>query len=148
MDAISQMTFSIAFSCMKMSEFWLKFHWNLFPRVKLTVQATSHYLNQWWLVYWRIYASFGLNELSIFCWDISKQGNIMLVMIFNINSRNGLLLNPLWSSGAIWWHRSRYETITWTNVDLSSVRSSYVHHNFTRDPSTINQLNLDQRLHF
>ena len=27
------------------------------------VQATSHYLNQWWLVYWRIYASLGLNEL-------------------------------------------------------------------------------------
>ena len=25
-------------------------------------QATSHYLNQWWLVYWRIYASLGLNE--------------------------------------------------------------------------------------
>ena len=28
-------------------------------------QATSHYLNQWWLVYWRIYASLGLNELMI-----------------------------------------------------------------------------------
>ena len=27
-------------------------------------QATSHYLNQWWLVYWRIYASLGLNELT------------------------------------------------------------------------------------
>ena len=26
-------------------------------------QATSHYLNQWWLIYWRIYASLGLNEL-------------------------------------------------------------------------------------
>ena len=26
-------------------------------------QATSHYLNQWWLVYQRIYASRGLNEL-------------------------------------------------------------------------------------
>ena len=26
-------------------------------------QATSHYLNQWWLVDWRIYASLGLNEL-------------------------------------------------------------------------------------
>ena len=28
------------------------------------VQAPSHYLNQWWLVYWRIYASLGLNELK------------------------------------------------------------------------------------
>ena len=27
-------------------------------------QATSLYLNQWWLVYWRIYASLGLNELN------------------------------------------------------------------------------------
>ena len=26
-------------------------------------QAASHYLNQWWLVYWRIYVSLGLNEL-------------------------------------------------------------------------------------
>ena len=60
---------------MKMFEFRLKFHWRLFPRVQLTIfqhwfrwwlgagQATSHYLNQWWLVYRRIYASLGLNEL-------------------------------------------------------------------------------------
>ena len=26
-------------------------------------QATSHFLNQWWLVYRRIYGSLGLNEL-------------------------------------------------------------------------------------
>ena len=31
------------------------------------VQALSHYLNQWWLVYRRIYASLALNELS-FTW--------------------------------------------------------------------------------
>ena len=48
----------------------------MFLRVQLTIvhhwfrwwlgadQATSHYLNQWWLDYWRIYASPGLNELS------------------------------------------------------------------------------------
>ena len=28
----------------------------------LAGQATSHYLNKWWLVYWRIYASLNLNE--------------------------------------------------------------------------------------
>ena len=28
-----------------------------------TDQATSHYVEQWWLVYWGIYASLGLNEL-------------------------------------------------------------------------------------
>ena len=28
-------------------------------------QATSHCLSQWWLVYWRIYASHGRNELTL-----------------------------------------------------------------------------------
>ena len=67
--------FCSAFSWMKIYEFWLKFHWSLFLVVQLTIsqhwlglwlgadQATSHYLKQWWLVYWRIYASLGLNEL-------------------------------------------------------------------------------------
>ena len=76
MDAISQTTFANAFSWMKMFKFLLKFHWSLFLRAQLTIfqhwfrwwlgadQATSHYLNQWWLNYWRIYASLGLNELS------------------------------------------------------------------------------------
>ena len=60
MDAIWQTTFSSAFSWMKTFEFLLKFHWNLFLRVALTIfqhwcrkwlgagQATSHYMNQWW----------------------------------------------------------------------------------------------------
>ena len=60
MDAISQTTFSSAFSWMKMFEFRLKFHWSLFLMVQLTifhhwfrwwfgaVQAPSHYLNQRW----------------------------------------------------------------------------------------------------
>ena len=70
MNNISQTTFSNAFSSMKIFEFRSKFHWSLFPRVQSTifhdwfgaVQATSHYLNQWRLVYRRIYASLGLNE--------------------------------------------------------------------------------------
>ena len=77
MDVISQTTGSSAFSWKKMFEFRLKFHWSLFLRVQLTiiqhcfrqwlgaVQATSHYLKQWWLVHWRIYASPGLNELNV-----------------------------------------------------------------------------------
>ena len=77
MDAISQTTFSNAFSWMKMHEFRLRFHWSLLLRVQLTisqhwlrywlgaVQATSQYLNQWWLVYRRIYASLGLNEWKL-----------------------------------------------------------------------------------
>ena len=61
-----------------MIEFLQRFHWSLFLRFEFTIfqhwfrwwlgadQATSHYLNQRWLVYWRIYASFGLNELIHF----------------------------------------------------------------------------------
>ena len=76
MAAIFQTTYSKAFSWMKMYKFWLKFHWSLFLRVQLTIiqhrfrkwlgadQATSHYLNQGWKIYWRIYASLGLNELN------------------------------------------------------------------------------------
>ena len=32
--------------------------------VIVMVEVTSHYLKQLWLVYWRIYASLGLNELK------------------------------------------------------------------------------------
>ena len=75
MDTISQTALSNAFSWMKMHEFRLRFHWSLFLKFELTIfqhwfrewlgagQATSHSLNQWWLVYWRIYASLGLNEI-------------------------------------------------------------------------------------
>ena len=75
MDIISLTTFSNVFSKLKMFEFRLKFHWSLFRRVKLAifqhrfrkwlgaVQSTSHYLNQWWLVYRHIYASLRINEL-------------------------------------------------------------------------------------
>ena len=56
---ISQTTFSNTFPLMKMCEFGLRFHWNLFLRFELTIfrhwfrkwlgadQATSHYLNHW-----------------------------------------------------------------------------------------------------
>ena len=37
MDAISQTTFSCAFSSMKTAVFWLNFHWNMFARVQLTI---------------------------------------------------------------------------------------------------------------
>ena len=36
---------------------------NNIPALLGADQATIHYLNKWWLVYWRIYASLGLNEL-------------------------------------------------------------------------------------
>ena len=76
MASISQTMFSNAFSWMKMCEFCLRLQWNLFPRVQSSIfhhlirqwlgadQATNHYMNHWWLVYWPIYASLGLNELK------------------------------------------------------------------------------------
>ena len=73
MAAVFQMAFSNAFY--EIYKFQLRFHWNLFPRVQLAtfhwfrwwlgaIQVTNHYLNQWWLVYWWIYESLGLNELK------------------------------------------------------------------------------------
>ena len=78
MATVSQTTLSNAFSCMKILEFRLIFHRKLFLRVQLTIfqhwfrwwlgagQATSHYLNQWWLLNWCIYASLGPNELMYY----------------------------------------------------------------------------------
>ena len=73
--------FKHIFSNENVFEFGLNFYWRLFlhVRVQLTifqhgfrlwlgaVRATRHYLNQWWLVYWRIYASLGLNALNTCC---------------------------------------------------------------------------------
>ena len=85
-----QAAFSNIFLWMKTFVFWLIFHWSLFLRVQSTIfqhwfrwwlgagQATSHYLDLWWLVNWRIYASLGLNEL----------------------------INSLWPCDTIWWQRS------------------------------------------
>ena len=75
--AILQTTFSNAFSWMKICGFHLWSHWSLFLKFELTIfqhwsrqwlrtdQVTSHCLNQfWWLVYWHIYVSLSLNELT------------------------------------------------------------------------------------
>ena len=73
---ISQMTFSNAFSWMKTYEFPLRLHWSLSLKVQINNiptlvqimlgadQATNHYLNQCWSVYWRIYASLSFNEIN------------------------------------------------------------------------------------
>ena len=107
MAAISQTTLSIALSWIKMLELRLNFHWSLFLRVQLTissigsdnaVQATSHYLNQWWLVYWRIYASLGLNELM-------QWGTHRGVLS---NQKVALLVSPKFQKLA-WWKWIRQE---------------------------------------
>ena len=38
---------------------------DLINNIPALVQATSHYLDQWWLVSWRIHASLGFNELIL-----------------------------------------------------------------------------------
>ena len=73
MDTLSQTTFPQHFSSMKIVVFWLKFRWNMFARVQLTI--IRHWYNAlapnrrqaiiWTndgLVWWRIYASLSLNE--------------------------------------------------------------------------------------
>ena len=56
MDAISQTTLSSAFSWMKVFEFWLKFHWSLFLRVKLTISSIGSdnglVLSRWQAIIW------------------------------------------------------------------------------------------------
>ena len=88
LNAILQKTLSNAFSWMEVLEFLLKFHWNLFLGSKLTIfqhwfrqwlvasQTTSHYLNQWLLDYWRIYASLGLNALKFDGWPRKTIGHL------------------------------------------------------------------------
>ena len=80
MDTISHTIHSNVPCSIKMFEFRIRFHWSLFLRFQLTIsqhwfwwwlgadQATSHYLNQWWLVYRCIYTSLSLNELLIASW--------------------------------------------------------------------------------
>ena len=74
MAVIPPTTFSKAFLWMQMCKLRLRFHWNLFPRVQLTLlqhwfrqwldggHATSHHLNQWWL---RLVTHIPLNKLVI-----------------------------------------------------------------------------------
>ena len=64
------------FSWMQIYELWFKFQlWfqltiiqHRFRYWPGTDQTPSHFLNQWWLVYRRIYALLGLNMLNIVNW--------------------------------------------------------------------------------
>ena len=47
MATTSQTTFSNALSWMKKSEFVVKFHWNLFPVVRLTIQTAYVHIIAW-----------------------------------------------------------------------------------------------------
>ena len=104
-DVISQTTFSNAFSWMKMFEYRLKFHWNVFRGVQLTIsqhwcrywlgagQATSHHLDQWCLDYRRIYVSLDLNELTEKQHLTRTDGRVITVCIYCDYFDNWLSLN-------------------------------------------------------
>ena len=119
MDAISQTIFPNAFSWMKMYEFRLNCPWSLFLMVQLkifqhwswlwlgAVQVPSHYLNQWRLVFQRIYASLGLSELK---WTTIAEGVVYLWLNGNKTIENMVL-------GHIYRVRSRlyFPVLTTTN---------------------------------
>ena len=60
-------------------------HWG----IKTGVTRRRHYLNQWWLVYWCMYASLSLNELNSACtvriMDITMMSCHMNIMVSKIN---------------------------------------------------------------
>ena len=77
----------------------------LVPIMSGVDQATSYCLSQWWLVYWRIYASVGLNELKrtvavplVYSWLILS--TLCLQMLRWLG-----LLNALVPCNVIWLHR-------------------------------------------
>ena len=113
-DPISQTTFLNAFSWIKINELCLEFHWSLFLRFELTIfqhwfkwlgadQATSHYLNQWWLAYWRIYASLGLKELNILNLAIIGSDNALWpVWCYDIIGTNVVLFSTAQRNKVKW----------------------------------------------
>ena len=113
MATIFQTTLSNAFSWMKMYEFLLKVHWDLFLRVLLTIfqhwfrwwlgtdQATRHYLSQWRLDYWRIYASLGLIELNWY--KMVCFGNLPYAFIQMKSTNMFSHVFAIWGSQALSW---------------------------------------------
>ena len=104
-----QTIFSNAFSWMKMYEFRLRFHWSSFLISLSTIfqhwfrwwlgadQATSHYLNHWWLFHRRMYASLGLDELrEKFHW-VSNQGFLAIIK-WRLGFDDASVLNWFWIS--------------------------------------------------
>ena len=89
-----QTIFSNAFSWTKMYEFYLRFLGNFVLKVwnnnipalvqimALGRPATSHYLNQWLLIYWPIYASLGFNELK---WNNVCHLRIIIAYVLLLN---------------------------------------------------------------
>ena len=75
---------------MKIYKLRLRFHWSLFLG---TDQAISHYLNQWWIVYWCKYASRSLSELTR--WYLWHIRSLIFTALFYLQSWKTIFLNGI-----------------------------------------------------
>ena len=101
-------------------EFWLKFRWSLFLGVWLTLfqhwfrqwlganQATSHYLNWWWLDCRCIYVSLSLNDLMA-CY---------MFILCNWNKNNHFSLKKMYCKVRHWPCTTRYLQVTFAARQL------------------------------
>ena len=111
--------FRSTFENKKLYKVRLKFHSSLFPRVQLTIlqhwfrywpgayQETSHYLIQWWLDFWHMYASLGPDELmhvmSNHAWRYGKWrkwSQQVPYFYFSLMTENSQI--PLYDDGNTW----------------------------------------------
>ena len=102
----------------------LKISLKFVPKVRINNipaldQATSHYLNHWWLVYWRIFTSLGLNELTL---------EVPLYFLFYFQT------SMKWNAN-IFIQEPSFERVLWKEATISfgSQCFKYVgkHHNWT-----------------
>ena len=95
MAAISQRTPWSAFSWMKIYELRLKYLWILFPGAQVTIFQHWFGAKQMeWLLYWCIYASLGLNELTpcsflaiwwcVIMWHFSYKHSLKTVLSLHV----------------------------------------------------------------
>ena len=61
---------------------------DLINNIPALVQATSHYLDQWWLVSWSIHASLGLNELILLQSGLPRCIDIVNIDMWYINIKH------------------------------------------------------------
>ena len=99
-DTISQTTFSTTFPWLKIFEFWLKFHWNLFLGVLLTIPASVR------IMAWRRPGDKPLSEPMI----DSLLTHICVIRPQWVNSKSELVQVMAWVP-------SRRHAISWTNDD-------------------------------
>ena len=91
--------------CIFLNENVWRFHWSVFLRFQLIIpqhwfrkwlggdRATSHYLNQWWLVYINIYETLGLNKLMVLGYQQAQHSLHTGLDIFPLTFCPSIILN-------------------------------------------------------